>query len=143
MVAGGIHRVIGWSWQASFVFGSLIAAEDSVSGGDEGGRAEPRLRFIIRGRAIVNDGAAAALFRLCVGFIDGATAATPSEVAMSLIPTVLGGIFFGVVIAGALRLLAGRSDDHLVELTSTVLAAYGSSSRPGGQDAEGGWLSER
>jgi hypothetical protein len=52
---------------------------------------------------------------------------------MSLIPTVLGGIFFGAVIAGALRLLAGRSDDHLVDLTSTVLAAYGSSSRPGGQ----------
>jgi hypothetical protein len=57
---------------------------------------------------------------------------------MSVILMVVGGILFGGVIAGVRRLLASRSDDHLVELTLTGLAAYGSSSRPGGQDAEGG-----
>jgi hypothetical protein len=43
---------------------------------------------------------------VCLGVIDGA-AATPSEVAMSLILAVLGGVLFGVVIAGVLLLLAG------------------------------------
>jgi monovalent cation:H+ antiporter, CPA1 family len=88
-------------------------------------RAEQRLRFIMEAESLVNDGAAAVLFLLCVGAINGVTA-TPSEVALSLVLTVVGGVLVGVVIAGALLLLASRSDDHLVELTLTVLAAYGS-----------------
>ena len=39
---------------------------------------------------------------------------------------VLGGILAGGVVAGALLLLAGHTEDHLVEITLTTIAAYGS-----------------
>jgi len=31
VVAGGMHWLVGWGWQASLLFGSLIAATDPVS----------------------------------------------------------------------------------------------------------------
>jgi CPA1 family monovalent cation:H+ antiporter len=39
---------------------------------------------------------------------------------------VLGGVAAGAGVAGAVLLLAGRTDDHLVEITLTTIAAYGS-----------------
>ncbi|HLG87344.1 MAG TPA: sodium:proton antiporter [Alphaproteobacteria bacterium] len=127
VVAAGMHWLIGWGWQAALLFGSLIAATDPVSviAMMKEQKAEQRLRFIMEAESLVNDGAAAVLFALCTAAIDGAIA-TPGEIALLLILTVGGGILCGVVIAGAVLLLAGRSDDHLVELTLTVLAAYGS-----------------
>jgi CPA1 family monovalent cation:H+ antiporter len=40
--------------------------------------------------------------------------------------TILGGILCGALVALAALLLAGRTDDHLVEITVTTVAAYGS-----------------
>lgn len=127
VVAGGMHWLIGWGWQASLLFGSLIAATDpmSVIALMKEQRAEQRLRFIMEAESLVNDGAAAVLFALCVAAING-EATTPNGMILTLILTVFGGVLCGTVIAGALLLVAGRSEDHLVELTLTVLAAYGS-----------------
>src|SRR6185437_6929131 len=88
-------------------------------------RAEQRLRFIMEAESLINDGAAAVLFSLSVAAINGASS-TPSGMALSLAMTVFGGVLSGLAVAGALLVVAGRSDDHLVELTLTVLAAYGS-----------------
>src|SRR5205823_14361404 len=40
--------------------------------------------------------------------------------------TVVGGILCGAALAGILLILAGRTDDHLIEITFTTVAAYGS-----------------
>ena len=127
VVAAGMHWLIGWGWQASLLFGSLIAATDPVSviAIMKEQRAEQRLRFIMEAESLVNDGAAAVLFSLCAAVINGASL-TPGGVSLLLAETVFGGILCGFVVAGAIVLLAGRSDDPLVELTLTVLAAYGS-----------------
>ncbi len=127
VVAGGMHWLVGWGWQAAFLFGALIAATDPVSviAIMKEQRAERRLRFIMEAESLVNDGAAAVLFSVAVAAINGTTVGT-GEIGLSLVVTVLGGVACGLVVAGALLLLAGRSDDHLVELTLTVLAAYGS-----------------
>jgi monovalent cation:H+ antiporter, CPA1 family len=47
-------------------------------------------------------------------------------IAASFLWMVFGGIAVGVVSAGAALLLAGRTDDHLVEITLTTIAAYAS-----------------
>lgn len=39
---------------------------------------------------------------------------------------VFGGILCGALVAGGALLLAGRTDDHLIEITLTTIAAYGS-----------------
>ena len=127
VVAGGMHWVIGWGWQAAALFGSLIAATDPVSviAMMKEQDAPARLRFTMEAESLLNDGAAAVLFALCVSWIAGG-ATDPGTIALSFVVTVLGGIMCGIVVAGGLLLLARGSDDHLVELTLTVLAAYGS-----------------
>jgi len=127
VVAAGMHWLVGWGWQAALLFGSLIAATDPVSviAMMKEQNAEKRLRFLMESESLVNDGAAAVLFSLIVAWIAGHDS-SGFGVALSLVTTVGGGVLCGLVVAGALLLVAGRSDDHLVEITLTMLAAYGS-----------------
>jgi CPA1 family monovalent cation:H+ antiporter len=122
VVAAGMHWLVGWGWLASLLFGSLIAATDPVSvvAMMKEQDAEPRLRFVMESESLLNDGAAAVLFGLCVAAATGASTDV-GTIAQSFVMTVAGGIICGLVVAGGLLLLAGRSDDHLVELTLTVL----------------------
>jgi len=46
--------------------------------------------------------------------------------AGTLVWTVAGGVAIGLVVAACLLLVAWRTDDHLVEITLTTIAAYGS-----------------
>jgi CPA1 family monovalent cation:H+ antiporter len=57
-----------------------------------------------------------------------AAGSTPGigAIAGSLLLTIFGGIACGAVVACALLLVAGRTEDHLVEITLTTIAAYGS-----------------
>lgn len=127
VVAGGMHWLVGWGWMAALLFGSLIGATDPVSviAMMKEQNAEARLRFIMESESLVNDGAAAVLFALCLAAIDGGSV-TAAGIGVSLFLTVLGGVACGLAVSGCLLLVAGRSDDHLVELTLTVLAAFGS-----------------
>jgi monovalent cation:H+ antiporter, CPA1 family len=127
VVAGGMHWLIGWSWIGAALFGALIAATDPVSviaTFREIG-AQPRVSMVVESESLLNDGVAA------VGFaILSAIAAGASPNADSLIPAFLwtlgGGMVIGLAISGAILLIVGRTDDPLVEITLTTIAAYGS-----------------
>ena len=127
IVALGMHGLVGWGWPASLLFGSLIAATDPVSviAMLKEEQADPSLRFTMEAESLVNDGAAAVLFALCAAAIGGAQTDI-GTVTFAFVTTVFGGILCGVGVAGLLLFVAGGSDDHLVELTLSMLAAYGS-----------------
>src|SRR3569832_777607 len=127
VVAVAMRWLSGWSWQASLLFGALIAATDPVSviAMMKEQNAGKRLRFLMESESIVNDGAAAVLFTLVAAWISGEESSV-GGVAWSLLTVAGGGVACGLAIAVALLLIAGRSDDHLVEITLTMLAAYGS-----------------
>jgi CPA1 family monovalent cation:H+ antiporter len=127
VVAAGMHWVIGWGWPAALLFGALIAATDpvAVTAMMKEQHAAPRLRFTMEAESLLNDGAAAVLFGLVTAAIAGGST-DAGTVVVSFVVTVFGGLLCGLVVAGGLLLLARGSDDHLVELTLTVLAAYGS-----------------
>jgi CPA1 family monovalent cation:H+ antiporter len=127
VVAAGMHGLVGWSWQAALLFGALIAATDPVSviAMMKEQKADQRLRFLMESESLVNDGAAAVLFALIAAWIAGG-ATDPGTISIALVKTVGGGVACGVAVALGLLTLAGRSDDHLVEITLTMLAAYGS-----------------
>lgn len=127
VVAVGMHWLARWSWQAALLFGALIAATDPVSviAMMKEQAADKRLRFVIESESLINDGAAAVLFALVAAWIAGG-AVTPGTVALDLVETVGGGVACGIVVAFGLLVIAGRSDDPLVETTITMLAAYGS-----------------
>ena len=127
VVAGGMHWAAHWGWPAALLFGALIAATDPVSviAMMKEQKAEQRLRFLMEAESLINDGVAAVLFAAVAAWIAGGTSSA-GGIVWDLVLTVVGGVAVGLAVAGALMLIAGRSRDHLVEITLTMLAAYGS-----------------
>jgi CPA1 family monovalent cation:H+ antiporter len=127
LTAIGMHFLIGWQWSGALLFGTLIAATDPVSvlstfkeAGMHG-----RLRFLVETESVLNDGTAAVLFGVILAVATGGSW-TSVDIVQTLLITVLGGIFCGALMAGGVLLMAGRTEDHLVEITLTTIAAYGS-----------------
>lgn len=123
----GMHYGAGWGWAAAFLFGVLIAATDPVSViaiFKETPVAE-RLKILVEAESLFNDGTAAVAFGGVPAIIQGG-GLTGWGVAADFAGTVLSGVACGTAVAGVLLLLARGTQDHLVELTCTAVAAYGS-----------------
>jgi CPA1 family monovalent cation:H+ antiporter len=127
LVAGGLHWFVGWSWMGAALFGVLIAATDPVSviAAFREMRCAPRVSMVVESESLLNDGVAA------VGFaVLSAIAAGASPSASSIVPAFLwtlgGGVAIGVAVSAAILVIVGRTDDPLVEITLTTIAAYGS-----------------
>jgi|1186.fasta_scaffold24814_2 CPA1 family monovalent cation:H+ antiporter len=127
VAAAGMHWIVGWSWIGAALFGALIAATDPVSviaSFREMG-CQPRVSMVVEAESLLNDGVAAVLFA-----VFSAIAAGASPSAASVIPafvwTLAGGVIIGFGVSSAILLIVGRTDDPLVEITLTTLAAYGS-----------------
>jgi CPA1 family monovalent cation:H+ antiporter len=127
VVASGMHWLVGWSWIGAALFGVLIAATDPVSviAAFREMRCEPRVSMVVESESLLNDGVAA------VGFaVLSAVAAGASPDAGSVIPAFLwslgGGTIIGVAVSATVLLIVGRTNDPLVEITLTTLAAYAS-----------------
>jgi CPA1 family monovalent cation:H+ antiporter len=127
VVAAGMHFLIGWGWIGAALFGVLIAATDPVSviASFREMKVERRLSMLVETESLLNDGAAAVGFALLLA-IAGGDAISPIALIGSLLWTVIGGVAAGLLVAGGLLTLAGRTEDHLVEITLTTIAAYGS-----------------
>jgi len=127
VVAAGMHYLVGWSWIGAALFGMLIAATDPVSviaAFREMG-CQPRVSMVVESESLLNDGVAA------VGFaILSAIAAGASPDAGSVVPafvwTLGGGVAIGLAVSAAILVIVGRTNDPLVEITLTAIAAYGS-----------------
>jgi CPA1 family monovalent cation:H+ antiporter len=83
------------------------------------------LLVLIEGESLLNDGVAAVALGVVVALALGQRP-TALGIVATLLKTIGGGIFCGGAVALGLLLLAGRTDDHLVEITLTTTAAYGS-----------------
>ena len=127
VTALGMHYLACWSWPDALVFGSLIAATDPVSviATFRETRVHGRLRLLIEAESLFNDGTAAVAFGLAVLFATGHPL-TAAGLAKSLFTNAGGGLLCGAAVAGAALFLTERTEDHLVELTFTTVAAYGS-----------------
>jgi len=127
VTAAGMHFALSWDWGSSIVFGVLIAATDPVSviATFKEARVQGRLRLLIEAESLLNDGTAAVAFVVVLSILGGSEQSALA-VGGTLLLTIGGGVLVGVLIGFAAMLLAGRTDDHLVEVTLTTLAAYGS-----------------
>ncbi len=127
VTAWGLHTFIGWRWPSAWLFGVLIAATDpvAVTATFREAGVQGRLRLLVEAESLFNDGTAAVAFGVAIAFAAG-QALAPSHVAAELGLAIAGGIAGGAAVAGCVLLLAGQTDDHLVEITLTTVAAYGS-----------------
>ena len=126
VTAIGMHYLAYWQWPNAVVFGSLIAATDPVSVIATFREAEVhgRLRLLIEAESLFNDGTAAVAFGVAVLFATGHPL-TAAGLTTSLLLTVGGALLCGSSIGGW-SFLTKHTEDHLVELTFTTVAAYGS-----------------
>jgi CPA1 family monovalent cation:H+ antiporter len=127
VTAVGLHYIVTWEWRVALLFGVLIAATDPVSViaiFKEAG-ARGRLRLLVEAESLFNDGTAAAAFAITLALAEGNSVGV-AAVMKTIVATVGGGILCGAAVAGGALLLAGRTEDHLVEITFTAIGAYGS-----------------
>jgi CPA1 family monovalent cation:H+ antiporter len=127
VVAGGMHWIIGWSWIGAALFGVLIAATDPVSviaAFREMG-CQPRVSMVVESESLLNDGVAAVGFAVLSAIAVGASPGVATIVPLFLW-TMGGGLLVGISVSAAILLIVGRTEDPLVEITLTTLAAYGS-----------------
>lgn len=127
IVAAGMHYIVGWSWIGAALFGVLIAATDPVSviASFREMRAEPRISMIVESESLLNDGVAAVGFAVLSTIAAGASPGVASVVP-AFLWALAGGVLIGVGVSGAILLVVGRTQDVLVEITLTTIAAYGS-----------------
>ena len=106
--------------------GVLISATDPVSviATFKEAKAHGRLLVLVEAESLSNDGTAAVAFGV-VAMASGQQL-TSLEITAMLLKTIGGGILCGAALALGAILLAGRTADHLVEITFTTVAAYGS-----------------
>jgi CPA1 family monovalent cation:H+ antiporter len=123
----GMFYLAGWQWQSSLLFGILIAATDPVSviATFKEARVRGRLLILVESESLFNDGTAAVAFAVALELVLGHSPG-PLAMASRLAVSAGGGILCGAVVAAAALLLMGRTEDHLVEMTFTTVAAYGS-----------------
>ena len=128
LVTGAVMTsLLHWPLSASLLFGILMAATDPVSVlatlKEIGARG--RLALVIEAESLLNDGTAAVLFAIAIGFVAGEPL-TYTAVAVTFWTTSVIGFLAGAIVAGVVFALIGRTDDHLLEVALTIVAAYGS-----------------
>ena len=129
------HLDLGFGWPHALVFGSLIAATDPIAvvalfktlG------APRRLTVLVEGESLINDGTAVVLFNVVTGLLVTASSvpsASPSasffNALLDFVVTLIVGVVVGAAIAFLAGYVVGQIDDPMIEITLTVIAAYGS-----------------
>lgn len=127
VTAAFMRYLVGWDWQMAILFGVLIAATDPVSviATFKEAKVEGRLRLLVESESLFNDSTAAVAFVVALAFATGESLSFGSA-ALLMVTSVIGGIVSGLIVGGFALLIAGGTEDHLVELSLTTIAAFGS-----------------
>lgn len=109
------------------VFGALIAATDPIAvvGLFRHLNAPPRLRVLVEGESLINDGTSIVLLTLLLAYVNGA-ATSGGDLLVQFTTIVGGGALVGAAVGFAASRVIATIDDAMIEITLTTIAAYGS-----------------
>jgi len=125
--ANALEFVSGFTFMHGLVFASLIAATDPIAvvGLFKSLGAPKRLTVLVEGESLFNDGTAVVIFTLVVAAVTSGDLALGSAV-LDFVRIVGMGLVIGGFVGFAISQIIQRVDDPMVEITLTVIAAYGS-----------------
>lgn len=117
----------GFTLTIGLVFGSLIAATDPIAvvALFRSMRASPRLTNLLEAESLLNDGTSIVFLTLILGFVAG-TATSAAALSLQFVMMVGGGILTGAAVGFGVSRLMKQVDDPMIEISLTVIAAYGS-----------------
>ena len=111
----------------ALVFGATVAATDPISvvAIFRELQAPQRLTFLVESESLLNDGTAIVFFTLFLAIAMGKPV-TASALAVKFLAVVGGGVLIGAIVGWLSSEVIKRVNDGMVEITFTILAAYGS-----------------
>jgi CPA1 family monovalent cation:H+ antiporter len=109
------------------VFGAVIAATDPIAvvAVFRSLGAPKRLRVLVEGESLLNDGTALVLYGLVLTFVSG-THVAASSLVVEFFKVVGTGVMAGIAAGTLVSKIIGAVDDPMIEITLTTIAAYGS-----------------
>lgn len=126
VVAIVLHVATALPLSHAFVVGAIVSATDPVAvvATMRHLRAPSRLVTLIDAESLFNDGTAVIVYSIALAGIAGQVSLATG--ATSLVVGIVASAGIGAAAGFGIAWLAGRTDDHLTELSLTLVAAYGS-----------------
>ncbi|RYZ36171.1 MAG: sodium:proton antiporter [Myxococcaceae bacterium] len=123
----GMNYLEGFGLIHAMVFASLIVSTDPIAvvGLFKALGAPKRLAILVEGESLLNDGTAVVLFMLVVGVANGEKF-TVGGATWDFIKIAGMGVVIGAAVGFVVAQVMQRVDDAMVEITLTMIAAYGS-----------------
>jgi monovalent cation/hydrogen antiporter len=124
LVAHALVPELGWAEAA--VLGAILAPTDAVAATSIFRRlgAPERVRLLVEGESMINDGTALVLYRIAVGVATGGAFSLGAG-AFEFVEVALGGIAIGLLVGVLSDLVVRRQGDAGLAIILTVLTAYG------------------
>ncbi|MBX9671598.1 MAG: Na+/H+ antiporter [Candidatus Obscuribacterales bacterium] len=128
VVGAVLHYMAGVDMTTAMLFGAMISATDPISVLALFKRMgiEKRLITILEGESLLNDATAVVLFRILLAAAITGGAISAADLGMQFLLVTFGGAAIGIVLGLAASFLTKFFDDHLLEITLTIIVAYGS-----------------
>lgn len=126
ILANLLAFVPSFAWQHALVFGALIAATDPIAVVATFRKlgAPNRLRIIMEGESLINDGTGIVFFTLSLSLVMG-TRVSISSLGLDFVTILGAGLVIGSAVGIAASQIMKRVDDPMIEIALTTLAAYG------------------
>ncbi len=124
VVAHALVPELGWAEAA--VLGAILAPTDAVSSTSIFRRlgAPERVRLLVEGESMINDGTALVLYRIAIGVATG-SAFSFGGGALEFVGISLGGLAVGLAVGALSNLVVRRQTDGGLSIFLSVLTAYG------------------
>ena len=125
VVAVVLHLATGLPLGESFIVGAIVSATDPVAvvATMRQLKAPPRLVTLIDAESLFNDGTAVLVYAIALGALGGGNSL--SDDALSFVVGIVASVAIGTAVGLLIARVAALTTDHLIELTLTLLAAYG------------------
>jgi Na+/H+ antiporter len=127
VVALVAHAMVpGMSWAEAAVLGAVIAPTDAVSATSIFRRlgAPDRVRLLVEGESMINDGTALVLYRIALGVAAGG-AFSLGDAALEFVGVAAGGIVAGLAVGYLSDRVIRRQSESDLAIMLSLLTAYG------------------